>query len=124
MFFGASELSRDRPRPSWFWGIEPPWDGNDMDTYADDLAALTEILDLKDAIRRSLDGRRRGGPFIGRHGTKRVAKAVLISAVPPLMLKTRKDPARGPIVVFNAFRARIGRKSAPVLQGMTTVLWI
>ena len=65
------------------------WHGNDMDTYADDLAALTEALDLKDAIHV---GHSTGGGevarYIGRHGTKRVAKAVLISAVPPMMVKT------------------------------------
>jgi non-heme chloroperoxidase len=70
------------------------WDGNDMDTYADDLAALTEKLDLKDAIHV---GHSTGGGevarYIGRHGSKRVAMAVLISAVPPLMLKTRAKTA-------------------------------
>src|ERR1700694_3050728 len=75
-----------------------PWDGNEMDTYADDLAALVEALDLKDAIHV---GPSRGGGevarYIGRHGTKRVAKAVLISAVPPLMLKTSANPAGLPI---------------------------
>ena len=70
-----------------------PWDGNDMDTYADDLAALVEKLDLKNAIHV---GHSTGGGevarYIGRHGSKRVAKAVLISAVPPLMLKTGANP--------------------------------
>ncbi len=70
-----------------------PWNGNDMDTYADDLAALVEALDLKNAIHV---GHSTGGGevarYIGRHGTKRVAKAVLISAVPPLMLKTAANP--------------------------------
>ena len=70
------------------------WDGNDMDTYADDLAALTEKLDLKNAIHV---GHSTGGGevarYIGRHGTKRVAMAVLISAVTPLMVKTDKNPA-------------------------------
>src|SRR6201985_2283214 len=65
------------------------WDGNEMDTYSDDLAALTEKLDLKDAIHI---GHSTGGGevarYIGRHGTSRVARAVLMSAVPPLMLKT------------------------------------
>ena len=72
-----------------------PWNGNDMDTYADDLAALIETLDLKDAIHV---GHSTGGGevarYIGRHGTKRVAKAVLIGAVPPLMLKTRGQSRR------------------------------
>src|SRR5207302_5279423 len=82
------------------------WDGNDMDTYADDLAALTEALDLKNAIHV---GHSTGGGevarYIGRHGTKRVAKAVLISAVPPLMVKTDKNPAGLPISVFDELRA-------------------
>jgi len=83
------------------------WDGNEMDTYADDLAALTEKLDLKNAIHV---GHSTGGGevarYIGRHGTKRVAKAVLISAVPPLMLKTDKNPTGAPISVFDDLRAQ------------------
>ena len=71
-----------------------PWNGNDLDTYADDLAELVEKLDLKDAIHV---GHSTGGGevarYIGRHGTERVAKAVLISAIPPLMLKTDANPA-------------------------------
>ncbi len=82
------------------------WDGNDMDTYADDLAALTEKLDLKDAIHV---GHSTGGGevarYIGRHGSKRVAMAVLISAVPPLMVKTDKNPEGAPIAVFDGLRA-------------------
>jgi non-heme chloroperoxidase len=82
------------------------WDGNDMDTYADDLAELTEKLDLKDAIHV---GHSTGGGevarYIGRHGTKRVAMAVLISAVPPLMLKTEKNPLGSPLSVFDELRA-------------------
>src|ERR1700752_243067 len=78
------------------------WDGNDMDTYADDLAALTEKLDLRNAIHV---GHSTGGGevarYIGRHGTKRVAMAVLISAVPPLMVKTASNPAGTPIEVFD-----------------------
>src|SRR5271155_2245915 len=77
-------------------------DGNDMDTYADDLAALTKALDLKDAIHI---GHSTGGGevarYIGRYGTGRVAKAVLISAVPPLMLKTPENPLGLPISVFD-----------------------
>jgi non-heme chloroperoxidase len=84
------------------------WDGNEMDTYADDLAALTEHLDLKDAIHV---GHSTGGGevvrYIGRHGTKRVAAAVLIGAVPPLMLKTEKNPGGLPISVFDDIRAGV-----------------
>jgi non-heme chloroperoxidase len=85
-----------------------PWNGNDMDTYADDLAALVEKLDLKNAIHV---GHSTGGGevarYIGRHGTKRVAKAVLISAVPPLMLKTAANPEGLPIEVFDGLRANV-----------------
>src|SRR6201988_426702 len=83
-----------------------PWNGNDLDTYADDLAALTEKLDLKNAVHV---GHSTGGGevarYIGRHGTKREAKAVLLSAVPPLMLKTDKNPTGAPISVFDDLRA-------------------
>src|SRR5687768_13684242 len=83
-----------------------PWSGNDMDTYADDLATLMDTLDLKNAV---LVGFSTGGGevarYIGRHGTKRVAKAVLVSAVPPLMLKTEANPQGLPIDVFNSIRA-------------------
>jgi non-heme chloroperoxidase len=82
------------------------WNGNDMDTYADDLAALVRTLNLKDAIHV---GHSTGGGevarYIGRHGTQRVAKAVLISAIPPLMLKTPANPGGLPIEVFDQLRA-------------------
>jgi non-heme chloroperoxidase len=82
-----------------------PWRGNDMDTYADDLAELVQKLDLKDAIHV---GHSTGGGevarYIGRHGTKRVAKAMLIGAVPPLMLKTAANPGGLPIDVFDGIR--------------------
>ncbi|HEX3473198.1 MAG TPA: alpha/beta hydrolase [Silvibacterium sp.] len=85
-----------------------PWDGNEMDTYADDLAELIEALDLKDAV---MVGHSTGGGevarYLGRHGTKRVAKAVLIGAVPPLMLKTEKNPAGLPLSAFDGLRAAI-----------------
>ncbi len=85
-----------------------PWDGNDMDTYADDLAALVEELDLKDAVHV---GHSTGGGevarYIGRHGTKRVAKAVLISAVPPIMVKTPANPGGLPLETFDQIRAAI-----------------
>src|SRR6202158_4246265 len=84
------------------------WDGNEMDTYSDDVAALFEALDLKNAV---MVGHSTGGGevarYLGRHGTKRVAKAVLISAVPPLMLKTEKNPGGLPISVFDGLRAEL-----------------
>jgi non-heme chloroperoxidase len=84
------------------------WDGNEMNTYADDLAALTEALDLKGAIHV---GHSTGGGevarYIGRHGTGRVAKAVLIGAVPPLMLKTAANPGGLPIEAFDAIRQSV-----------------
>jgi non-heme chloroperoxidase len=86
------------------------WNGNEMDTYADDLAALTEKLDLKDAIHV---GHSTGGGevarYIGRHGTKRVAKALLLGAVPPLMLKTTANPGGLPMDVFNGLRAEVAK---------------
>src|SRR6202165_4951151 len=95
------------------------WDGNEMDTYADDLAALTEKLDLKNAIQV---GHSTGGGevarYIGRHGTKRVAMAVLISAVPPLMLKTDKNPGGLPISVFDGLRAELAKNRAQFNNGI------
>jgi non-heme chloroperoxidase len=85
-----------------------PWNVNDMDTYADDLAALVETLDLRDAIHV---GHSTGGGevarYIGRHGTHRVAKAVLISAVAPLMLRTAANPSGLPIEAFDQIRAGV-----------------
>src|SRR5919106_832611 len=84
------------------------WDGNDMDHYADDLAALIDALDLHDVI---LVGFSTGGGevarYIGRHGTSRVAKVALVSAVPPLMLKTPANPGGLPIEAFDAIRAGV-----------------
>lgn len=83
-----------------------PWNGNEMDTYADDLAAVLDALDVRDA---ALIGFSTGGGevarYIGRHGTQRVAKAGLVSAVPPLMLKTDANPGGLPIEVFDGLRA-------------------
>ena len=119
-----------------------PWNGNDMDTYADDLAALVQALDLTDAIHV---GHSTGGGevarYIGRHGTKRVAKAVLISAIPPLMLKTAANPGGLPIDVFDQLRASVeadrsqfwkdlsapfygaNRPGAKVSQGLRDSFW-
>ena len=100
-----------------------PWNGNDMDQYADDLAELFEALDLSNAV---MVGHSTGGGevarYIGRHGTKRVAKAVLIGAIPPLMLKTPANPGGLPMEVFDGIRAQRpamaeddGLTGAPVL---------
>jgi non-heme chloroperoxidase len=85
-----------------------PWQGNEMDTYADDLSALVVALNLTNAVHI---GHSTGGGevarYIGRHGTKRVAKAVLIGAIPPLMLKTTANPVGLPIEVFDQLRAGV-----------------
>src|SRR5215471_10859469 len=85
-----------------------PWQGNDLDTYADDLAALVAAIDLRDALHV---GHSTGGGevarYIGRHGTQRVAKAVLIGAIPPLMLQTPANPGGLPIEVFDQLRAAV-----------------
>jgi non-heme chloroperoxidase len=120
-----------------------PWTGNEMDTYSDDLATLVEKLDLKNAIHV---GHSTGGGevarYIGRHGTKRVAKAVLISAVPPLMVKTAANPAGLPIDAFDQLRAAVltdraqffkelsapfygyNRPGAKVSQGVRDSFWL
>jgi non-heme chloroperoxidase len=120
-----------------------PWNGNDMDTYADDLATVIETLDLKNAI---LVGFSTGGGevarYIGRYGTKRVAKAALISAVPPIMLKTDSNPDGVPMEVFDGIRAAslanraqlykdlaagpffgFNRQGAKVSQGLIDSFW-
>jgi non-heme chloroperoxidase len=120
-----------------------PWNGNDMDTYADDLAELVEKLDLKNTV---LIGFSAGGGevarYIGRHGTKRLAKAALISAVPPLMLKTAANPGGLPMETFDAIRQGTSadrsqlyrdiasgpffganRPGAKVSQGMIDTFW-
>jgi non-heme chloroperoxidase len=120
-----------------------PWDGNDMDHYADDLAALLEALDLRDAV---LVGHSTGGGevahYIGRHGTSRVAKAVLVGAVPPLMLRTTSNPGGLPIETFDGFRASVigdrsqyykdlsvpfygaNRPGSKVSQGILDMFWL
>jgi non-heme chloroperoxidase len=120
-----------------------PWNGNDMDTYADDLAALVEALDLTNAVHV---GHSTGGGevarYIGRHGTKRIAKAVLISAVPPLMLKTAANPGGLPMEAFDQIRAGVladrsqffkdvsaafygaNRPGAEVSQGLRDSFWL
>jgi non-heme chloroperoxidase len=96
------------------------WDGNEMDTYADDLAALAEKLDLKNAIHV---GHSTGGGevarYIGRHGTKRVGMAVLISAVPPLMVKTERNPGGLPVSVFDGLRAQLVANRAEFYKDIT-----
>jgi non-heme chloroperoxidase len=96
------------------------WDGNDMDTYADDLAQLTEKLDLRDAIHV---GHSTGGGevarYIGRHGSKRVAKAALIGAVPPIMLKTASNPGGLPMEVFDSIRAGVANNRPQFYKDIT-----
>ncbi len=96
------------------------WGGNDMNTYADDLAELFEKLDLKDAI---LVGHSTGGGevarYLGRHGTKRVAKAALISAISPLMLKTPNNPLGAPIEVFDGLRAALAANRPQFYKDIT-----
>jgi non-heme chloroperoxidase len=85
-----------------------PWDGNDLDSYADDLAAVIETLDLNDII---LIGHSTGGGevtrYVGRHGTSRVSRMVLVGAIPPLMVKTPANPEGLPIDVFNGLRDQL-----------------
>jgi len=100
---------------------DQPWNGNEMDTYADDLATLVEKLDLKGAVHI---GHSTGGGevarYIGRYGTKRVAKAVLIGAVPPLMLKTPANPGGLPIEVFDGIRAGVLTDRSQFFKDLTT----
>ena len=120
-----------------------PWNGNEMNTYADDLATLMNTLDLKNAV---LVGFSAGGGevarYIGRHGTKRLARAALVAAVPPLMLKTAANPGGLPLEVFDKIRLRstadrsqlykdlasgpffgANRPGAKVSQGMMDSFW-
>ncbi len=97
-----------------------PWNGNDMDTYADDLAALVETLNLAEAIHV---GHSTGGGevsrYIGRHGTRRVAAAVLIGAVPPLMLKTAANPAGQPLEVFDEIRNGVQKDRSQFFEDLS-----
>ena len=108
MFFLASRGYRCIAHRRGHGRSSQPWSGNDLDTYADDLAELTETLGLRNAIHV---GHSTGGGevarYIGRHGTGRVAKAVLIGAIPPLMLKTPANPGGLPIEVFDGLRASV-----------------
>jgi non-heme chloroperoxidase len=101
-----------------------PWDGNDMDTYADDLAELTAALDLKGAVHV---GHSAGGGevarYIGRYGTKRVAKAVLIAAVPPLMLKTAANPGGLPMEVFEGIRTGVSADRSQFFKDLTVTFY-
>jgi non-heme chloroperoxidase len=96
------------------------WDGNDMDTYADDLAQLFDKLDLKNVI---MIGHSTGGGevarYLGRYGTKRISRAVLIGAVPPLMLKTDKNPKGTPIEVFDTIRAGVAGDRSQFYKDLT-----
>ena len=98
-----------------------PWHGHDMDTYADDVAALVQALDLKDAIHV---GHSTGGGevarYIGRHGTKRVAKAVLVSAIAPLMLKTDANPGGLPKSVFDGLQAQLAANRSEFYRALPT----
>jgi non-heme chloroperoxidase len=120
-----------------------PWQGNDLDTYADDLAELAAHLDLKDAVHI---GHSTGGGevtrYIGRHGTKRVAKAVLVGAIPPLMLNGPNNPDGTPIEAFDQLRAAVladrsqffkdlsmpfygyNRPNAKVSEGVRNSFWL
>src|SRR5678810_167015 len=120
-----------------------PWNGNEMDTYADDLAELFKILDLGNAV---MVGHSTGGGevarYIGRHGTKRVAAAVLIAAVPPIMVKSAANPEGLPIELFDGLRSSVAkdrsqfwkdfavmfyganRPGANVSQGMLDQFWL
>jgi non-heme chloroperoxidase len=120
-----------------------PWEGNDMDTYADDLAELIETLDLHDVV---LVGHSTGGGevtrYVGRHGTDRVAKVVLVGAIPPLMVKTDRNPEGLPLEAFDQIRAAVrgnrsqffqdlpmqfygyNRKGAKASQGVIDAFWL
>jgi non-heme chloroperoxidase len=122
---------------------DQPWAGNDMDTYADDLSDLIEALDLHDVV---LVGHSTGGGevtrYIGRHGTRRVAKVVLLGAITPFLLKTESNPGGVPIDVFDGLRAGVladrsqfykdlsaafygaNRDNSSVSQGVREAFWL
>ncbi|MET7542708.1 alpha/beta fold hydrolase [Streptomyces sp. NPDC055059] len=101
-----------------------PWDGNDLDTYAEDLASLIETLDLRDVI---LVGHSTGGGevtrYMGRHGTGRIAKAVLLGAIPPLMLKTAENPEGLPIEVFDEIRNGVANDRSQYYQDLSAAFY-
>jgi non-heme chloroperoxidase len=101
-----------------------PWNGNDMDTYADDLSELIEILELNKII---LIGHSTGGGevarYIGRHGTKRVSKVVLMGSVTPLMLKTAANPGGLPIKIFDDIRAGVSADRSQFFKDLTTAFY-
>jgi non-heme chloroperoxidase len=101
-----------------------PWEGNDLDTYADDLAAVIEAEDLHDVI---LVGHSTGGGevtrYIGRHGTGRVAKAVLVGAIPPLMLKTDANPEGLPLDVFDEIRKGVETDRSQYYQDLSAAFY-
>ena len=101
-----------------------PWTGNEMDTYADDLAELIEALDLHEAV---LVGHSTGGGevtrYIGRHGSSRVSKAVLVGAVPPLMLKTDANPGGLPIGAFDAIRDGLVKDRSQYYQDLSAAFY-
>jgi non-heme chloroperoxidase len=99
---------------------DQPWNGNDMDTYADDLAELVQALELRDAVHI---GHSTGGGevarYIGRHGTERVAAAVLIGAVPPLMLKTASNPDGTPMEAYDQIRATVAANRSQFFKDLS-----
>jgi non-heme chloroperoxidase len=101
-----------------------PWEGNDLTTYADDLAGLIDHLDLRDVV---LVGHSTGGGevtrYMGRHGTARVAKAVLLSAIPPLMLKTDANPQGLPLSAFDAIRAGIAADRSQFYRDLSAAFY-